>query len=95
MFIPSVKYEVVLGVYEGYDIPDILDEVELRNKIDSDCSTVLEKWKEFALEYFDLHNTYVSAVAFNANTLYSNAWGCPKYGEPVVVFHCILNPEFI
>lgn len=102
MFIPSVKYEVVLGVLEGYDdlqwAPDRIDNPNIPG-INFDEPSILdslEKWKEYALEYFNLYNTYVSAVAIpHTYAVYNEEWGCPVYGEPVVVFHCTMNPEFI
>lgn len=88
MFKPSIKYEVVLGLIEGYELKDIAD-------LDFNVDAALIKWKEYALEYFKLTDVYVSAVATKSDVLYNEDWGCPKYGEPVIKFECTMNPEFI
>lgn len=88
MFKESVKYEIVMGLLEGYDFDDLMD-------FDNYIKIALYKWKEFALDYYCIADVYVSAVAHTANVLYNEAWGCPEYGEPVIKFDCTMNPEFI
>ena len=90
-FKPTVKYEITIGVLEGYNF-DKVTETDIYTLID----TALEKWKEYAAEFYSLTDIYISAIGlYQCSALYNEAWGCPKYGEPIVRFDCTLNPEFV
>lgn len=88
MFINAVKYEITMGVLEGYEFDDIAD-------LDPLIWTALDKWKEIALEYYTITGVYISSVAIECDALYNEEWGCPRFGEPIVRFDCTMNPEFV
>jgi hypothetical protein len=98
-FKESVKYEVVIGVPDNIEVPvfaefngvamvrewrkvEFLDEMKLR-------------WQEHARIFNEENDVYVSAIATPGHAIYHKDWGCPPYGERVIVFHCTANPEFI
>lgn len=85
LFNTSIKYEVVVGLIPGYH--GISNNAEL--------AIVRNAWMKYALKYYNETNVYISSIAYEAKALYNREWGCPIDGEPVVVFHCTLNPEFV
>lgn len=82
----TMKYEVVFG------IPD--DEFK-NGGLQSNEIKYIDKWQEFAKEYFEQTGIYVSAIANFGKAIYHKEWGCPLHGERTVTFNCTANPTFI
>lgn len=89
----TVKYEVVIGVP---------DDKFVNGKYENQIEKMINKWQEFAKEFFDQTGTgtcetgtYVSAIANSGKAIYHTDWGCPDHGERVVTFNCTANPTFI
>ena len=80
------KYEVVFG------IPD--DEFK-NSRYEKNEEKYIDKWQEFAKEYYIETGVYVSAIANFGKAVYNLEWGCPLHGERTITFNCTANPAFI
>jgi hypothetical protein len=101
-FVPTVKYEVVIGVPKKRVRNPLLETIEkptIRNRPKMvDVSThgdMIKDWMTFAKEYYEKTDTYVSSIATDSKALYNSAWGCPTFGEETLTFNCTANPTFI
>lgn len=88
-FRESVKYEVVVA------IPDDLCTCTVNGVAVDAYSQMNKMWIQFATEYFERTDVFVSAISNKGAALYHHSWGCPEYGERVVTFNCTANKEFI
>ena len=82
MFKPTIKYEIVVGLLNhvnGY----------------TTAEAVQQAWQEYAKQFYEKNDVYVSAIANVGSAVYHRDWGCPFRGEPSITFNCTANPEFI
>lgn len=86
-FKESVKYEVVIGVPDDLYLPKI----GMTDFIDR----IIDAWQQYAKEFYDSNDVYVSSIAILGKAIYNKDWGCPDHGERILSFHCTANPEFI
>lgn len=89
----TLKYEIVVGMETDETINR-----SLKDRIDGYAKTynkIKNKWQEYAKEFYDKYNVYVSSICIAGHALYHTDWGCPTNGEYTVTFHCTANPEFI
>ena len=82
----TVKFEVVIGVPEDKFV---------NGKWQDQSKVMIDKWQEYAKEYYDATDIYVSAIAIEGRAIYHKAWGCPDGGERTLTFNCTANREFI
>lgn len=82
----TVKFEVVIGVP---------DDKFVNGKNQDQAKLMINKWQEYAKEYYDATDVYVSAIANEGRAIYHKAWGCPDGGERTLTFNCTANREFI
>lgn len=76
------KFEVVLGVNEGY----------FHNN-ETNVS-IYELWSKYANEIEKKHGIYISALVNESRVIYKSEWGCPKGGEIVYRISGERNNEF-
>ena len=82
----TYKYEIVIGVP---------DDKFVNGRMESQVQKMICKWQEYAKEYYNKTDVYVSAIAIEGKAIYNTEWGCPKGGERTLTFNCTLNPRFI
>lgn len=77
------KFEVVLGVNEGYFHNN-------ENNVD-----IFSLWSKYADEIEQKYGIYISALIKEIKVIYKSIWGCPKGGEIVYKISGERNNEFI
>ncbi len=82
----TTKFEVVIVVP---------DDVFSNGKLENQVEKMIERWKEYAKEYYDKTGIYVSTIANEGKAIYHNEWGCPYGGERTITFNCTPNYYFI
>lgn len=80
------KYEVVIGVP---------DDKFANGKNQDQIKLMIEKWQEYAKEYYNKMQIYISAIAVEGKAVYNKDWGCPDGGERTLTFNCTCNTKFI
>ncbi len=84
----TVKYEVVIGINT--------DGSMINGRRVSPYEECNSRWISEANKVYEETGVYVSAISIDGFALYNKDWGCPSYGEYVVVFNCTPNTiEFI
>lgn len=99
MFVESVKYEIVIGVPDNIEIPELrefngITLVRRWKEVDF-LEEMKLRWQSYAALFYNETGVYVSAIANAGHALYHQEWGCPNYGERVITFNCSANPAFI
>lgn len=82
----TAKYEIVIGV------PDVKF---INGRFEDQAYAMVNKWQEYAKEYYDKTGIYVSAIANEGKAIYNKDWGCPDGGERTLTFNCTPNRVFI
>lgn len=84
--LPTDKFEVVIGLpYDEF----------VNGRRESNVNKMIDKWQEYAKEYYEKTDVYVSAIANEGKAVYNADWGCPLHGERVITFNCTANRAFI
>lgn len=93
----TVKYEVVIGVPDDTEFPIFSPEFSVITGTMMKCQLdeMKSAWQNYAEEFYEEHDVYVSSIAITGKALYHDYWGCPKHGERVLTFNCTANPEYI